>query len=80
MYKLKVDLREERQVVSFKDMKIGQIGKVITPTYKDEIVIKSYDNVVSLSNPKHNWMHVLADNAAHQVELLFPGESVTITV
>lgn len=63
------------------EMKIGDIGKIhlISHGNRDHIVLRTYSNVVSLTTPSLTWR---GDNLPGflAVELLKPGESITLTV
>ncbi len=37
------------------DMEIGEIGIIAEGDYCDHIVLKSYDGLVSLTNPRKTW-------------------------
>lgn len=57
-------------------MKIGQLARVINPetNYMRHIVLRTFDGIVSLSNPGLTW----STDCSLQVELLPPGYQITL--
>lgn len=60
----------------FIDMRTGDIGTIVSSPYQGEIVLKMFESVVSLSDPKHIW----EDVGNLSVNLFPAGTKITLEV
>jgi hypothetical protein len=69
----------ELPIVNMMDLKIGDYGVVLIDNrHSDEIVLRHYCGVVSLTNPKHTWPINRANTI--KVHKLEPGTELKIIV
>jgi hypothetical protein len=80
-YKATLTQEQLPVILSPSNMKIGQIGRIIgapSANYVGLIVLKSYDTLVSLSDPKFVWADIgRFEGASLKIQLL-SGAEVTI--
>lgn len=60
----------------FRHMKDGDVGRIVSSMYFGTVVMRVYDKVVALDMIGNYW----GLDASHEVELLQPGDQVTLTV
>lgn len=78
MYKLEVTSRTKEPVRKLmSEMKIGEIGRVVTHMYNGQVILRTYSAAVCLDNPTSDWLTGLQN---HEVELLLPGTIITLEV
>jgi len=75
-YDFEEDLKLGKKVILAKEMKIGDIGKVDDDMYRGDIVIRTYEGLVSLSNVQRVWSR----EVPLEVRLLEPGSAIALTV
>jgi len=67
-------------VIKMYQMKPGEIGRIISSAYFNEIVIAGYETIISLTKPEHSW-NVNKNNQPTQDVSLFPqGTKINITI
>jgi hypothetical protein len=83
LYKAVLDDRVKPQIIHAFDMVIGEIGVIQDTTtnlnisYIGEIVLRTYDGLVSLTNPQHTWAFRRA--ALSPDVCVIPNAVVTLT-
>lgn len=63
--------------ISPKEMKVGDIGTIVSNTYNSEIVLRATGMLISLSDPNHFWLNLDANSL--KVRVFIPGSTVTLT-
>ena len=75
-YKIETDLKETKDL-SFREMPMGSLGKIVTIglPQSNYIVLKCYNCIVCLDDPTQTWAH---DTRNILVNLLSSGETITL--
>jgi len=76
--KTTLNRQSDRDIIFPKNMKVGQMGIIEdfpTNPVNGHIVLRIYDEIVSLNTPEYTWC---ADACSLAIRLLSPGESVTL--
>lgn len=81
MYKMRLSGGSTTKIVSPDEMAIGQIGKIVERGfgYKDDIVLRAYDHLISLTNPNSTWTIGRSLSPSFGIELLPEGQTVELT-
>lgn len=68
--------------ISVGSMNYGAVGIILDGSHKDEIVMRSYKSLISLSHPATAWRwdDIVCGFPKFHVELLPPGTLVTFTL
>ena len=59
------------------DLKIGDLLEIVTGEYKGEVILKTFECFVQLSDPSNTWN---LNTSGLLGRKLLPGESITLTV
>ena len=78
MYKFELKSPSDQEIISVKNMKIGQIGVVQGPMYGGEIIIRTYDRLVSLKDVAQTWNNI--EESTLKVKLLPRDSKITLIV
>lgn len=63
--------------ISPKEMKVGDIGIIVSAAYTSQIVLRGYNILISLSDPNYHWLDL--DLNTLLVRVFAPGSVVTLT-
>ena len=63
--------------ISPKEMKVGDIGIIVSADYNSQIVLRGYNILISLSDPNHHWLDL--DRNTLLVRVFAPGSVITLT-
>ena len=75
---MKVELKYKTDnLVNGQDLKIGDLLEITTGDYEGEIILKTYECFVRLSDPNNTWS---LNTPGLLGRKLLPGESITLTV
>ena len=64
-------------LVNAQDLEIGDLLEIVTGDYKGEIILKTYECFVQLSDPNNTWSLGTCGILGRK---LLPGESITLIV
>ena len=64
-------------LINGQDLKIGDLLEIVIGDYKGEIILKTYECFVLLSNPNNTWS---LDTPGLIGRKLLPGERITLIV
>lgn len=69
---------EDGPIVDMADMVVGDVGIVVESTfgYEGEIVLVTYNKIVSLSNPIHTWEFFIDGRRNTNKVRLFPAGTI----
>lgn len=76
-------LNHPRPTKSASEMKIGEVGIVVGPnyaSYKGTILLRTFDALVDLKNPRKTWRVQGRVAPSFEMEMLAPGTEITLTV
>jgi hypothetical protein len=65
-----------RNPPTLEDLKVGQVGEIISQTYKGHIVMRTYDGFVSLMDPETTFD--TQNGHHHQIQIVPAGTTISI--
>jgi len=74
--KLKKNFKEQKLTITAGELKIGEMMEVTDGDYTEHILLRTYDRLISLSNPNLTWDE--PKNITIEGIRLLPGQSVTL--
>lgn len=76
---MKLELKKPiKENVTMQEMLVGDIGILKSGVHREEIILKTFSGVVSLTDPNNTWDSPVP--SASSVEILPKGTILTITV
>ena len=77
MYKFELKSKLQSDLKPVSEMKIGQIGRLDNKGYRNPVVLRTYESVVSLENPNDTWPVRQSPNL--KVEIFPDGTIIELT-
>ncbi len=75
---MKVELKYKTDnLTNAQDLEIGDLLEIVEGSFKGEIILKTYECFVMLSDPNNTWNLSTSGLLGRK---LLPGESITLTV
>ena len=74
--KVKLNYKTDN-LTNAQDLEVGDLLEIVEGSYKDEIILRTYECFVMLSDPGSTWSLSTCGLLGRK---LLPGESITLTV
>ena len=74
--KVKLNYKTDN-LTNAQDLEVGDLLEIVEGSYKDEIILRTYECFVMLSDPGSTWS---LNTCGLLGRKLLPGESITLTV